>query len=98
MSRTGRDSAAVLAYEEEFATVLMASGLARMMSRVLVCLYTTDAGGLTAAELAARLENIARFLDFVSEGILRSAEQAREVLSTQGAYRGRAVRRVRVRR
>ncbi|TDC55221.1 MarR family transcriptional regulator [Actinomadura sp. KC345] len=31
---------------------------------------------------AARLENIARFLDFVSESTLRAAEQAREVLHT----------------
>ncbi|MEU8590197.1 helix-turn-helix domain-containing protein [Streptomyces sp. NPDC048664] len=31
---------------------------------------------------AARLENIARFMDFVGESILRAAEQAREVLST----------------
>ncbi|PSK88969.1 MarR family protein [Murinocardiopsis flavida] len=30
---------------------------------------------------ADRLENIARFVDFVSEGIARAAEQAREVLS-----------------
>ncbi|WUX19984.1 MarR family transcriptional regulator [Streptomyces sp. NBC_01439] len=29
---------------------------------------------------ANRLENIARFMDFVSEGITRAAEQAREVL------------------
>jgi DNA-binding transcriptional regulator GbsR (MarR family) len=127
-----------------------------MMSRVLVCLYTTDAGSLTASELvqrlqvspasiskaiaflesqdlvrrerderrreryavddelwhqstiasarslaqlveiarqgagvlgrdtpaAARLENIARYLDFVSESITRAAEQAREILYT----------------
>jgi DNA-binding transcriptional regulator GbsR (MarR family) len=32
---------------------------------------------------AARLENIARFLDFVSESITRAAEQAREVLHTK---------------
>jgi hypothetical protein len=32
---------------------------------------------------AARLENIARFLDFISESILRAAEQAREVLHTR---------------
>ncbi|WP_017624895.1 GbsR/MarR family transcriptional regulator [Nocardiopsis chromatogenes] len=32
---------------------------------------------------AARLENIARFSDFVSENILRAAEQAREVLHTK---------------
>lgn len=31
---------------------------------------------------AVRLENIARFLDFVSESIARAAEQARDILST----------------
>ncbi|QLQ35593.1 MarR family transcriptional regulator [Micromonospora robiginosa] len=31
---------------------------------------------------AARLENIARFLDFISESITRAAEQAREILRT----------------
>ncbi|MFE9257718.1 helix-turn-helix domain-containing protein [Streptomyces sp. NPDC006879] len=36
---------------------------------------------------AARLENIARFLDFISESMVRAAEQAREVLhgSVEGA-------------
>jgi DNA-binding transcriptional regulator GbsR (MarR family) len=150
----GRDARAVAEYEETFTTVLMASGLPKMISRVLTCLYTTDAGSRTAAELAARLqvspasvskaitflegqnlirrerddrrrdryvvdndvwyqsmiasahanaqvvatarqgvailgpgtpaadrlENIARFLDFVSESITRAAEQARDVL------------------
>ncbi|MEV7400439.1 helix-turn-helix domain-containing protein [Streptomyces sp. NPDC091267] len=151
----GRDAEAVREYEEEFTTVLMQSGLSnKMMSRVLVSLYTTDAGSLTASELvqrlqvspasiskavaflesqglvrrerderrreryiidddvwyqsmmasaratvqlvetarqgvgilgpdtpaAARLENIARFLDFVNESITRAAEQARDVL------------------
>ncbi|KKD03620.1 helix-turn-helix domain-containing protein [Streptomyces sp. WM6386] len=32
---------------------------------------------------AIRLENIARFLDFVSESITRAAEQARDILSTK---------------
>ncbi|MBQ0981970.1 helix-turn-helix domain-containing protein [Micromonospora sp. M61] len=32
---------------------------------------------------AARLENIARFLDFISESIVRAAEQAREVLHSR---------------
>jgi hypothetical protein len=154
---TGRDPEAVREYEEMFTTVLMGSGLPKMMARVLVCLYTTDSGGLTASELvqrlqvspasiskaitflesldlvrrerderrreryvvdedlwyqsmirsardnaqlsetarqgagilgrdtpaAARLENIARFLDFVGESIIRAAEQAREVLYTK---------------
>jgi DNA-binding transcriptional regulator GbsR (MarR family) len=148
---------AVADYEDAFTTVLMASGLNKMASRVLTCLFTTDAGSLTAAELAQRLqvspasiskaitflesqslarrerqdgrrdrylvddelfyqatiasarandqlvaiarqgvallgpetaaahrlENIARFLDFISESITRAAEQAREVLHTR---------------
>ncbi|MFD4258750.1 helix-turn-helix domain-containing protein [Streptomyces sp. NPDC058534] len=150
----GRDAEALREFEEVFTTVLMQSGLAKMMSRVLVCLTTTDSGSLTAAELVerlqvspasvskavaflesqslvrrerderrreryvvdddiwyqsmmasargtvqlvetarqgvgvlgpgtpagVRLENVARFLDFVSEGIARAAEQARDIL------------------
>ncbi|MGX5182878.1 helix-turn-helix domain-containing protein [Streptomyces avermitilis] len=153
----GRDEEAVREYEEVFTTVIMASGAPKMMSRVLACLFTTDAGSLTASELAqrlqvspasiskaiaflesqglvrrerderrreryvvdddvwyqsmmasarstaqlvetsrqgvsilgpgtpaaVRLENIARFLDFVSESIARAAEQAREILHTK---------------
>lgn len=153
----GRDPEAVRAYEEVFTTLLMQSGLPKMMSRVLTCLYTTDAGSLTASELAqrlqvspasisksitflesrdlirrerderrreryvvddelwyqsmvasaranaqlaetarqgvsilgpdtpaaARLEGIARFVDFVGESITRAAEQAREILYTK---------------
>ncbi|HYK69062.1 MAG TPA: helix-turn-helix domain-containing protein [Streptosporangiaceae bacterium] len=153
----GRNVEAVREYEETFTTVLMQSGLPKMISRVLTCLYTSDAGSLTASELVAhlqvspasvskaisflesqdlvrrerderrreryivdndvwyqamvasarsnaqvveiarqgvailgpgtpaaiRLENIARFLDFVGESITRAAEQAREVLYTK---------------
>jgi len=152
----GRDAEAVREYEEMFTTILMQSGLPKMMARVLTCLYTTDAASLTASELvqrlqvspasiskaitflesqglarrerderrreryvvdddvfyqsimasarsnallaaaarqgvsilgpdtpaAARLENIARFVDLVGESITRAAEQAREILST----------------
>ncbi|SCF20177.1 helix-turn-helix domain-containing protein [Micromonospora mirobrigensis] len=155
-SPQGRDAEALAEYEETLTTVLMASGLPKMTARVLTCLFTTDAGSLTAAGLAqrlevspasvskaigflegqslvrrerderrrdryfvddelfyqatiasarandqlvatarqgvavlgpdtpaaARLENIARFLDFISESIVRAAEQAREVLRT----------------
>ncbi|MGA5816333.1 helix-turn-helix domain-containing protein [Kitasatospora sp. NPDC094028] len=155
----GRDPEAVRAYEETFTAVLTATGMPRMMSRVMACLYMTDAGSLTAAELvqrlqvspasvskaiayldgqgmvlrerderrrerysvdddiwyrsmmasvhgtaqlvgtaregvgvlgpgtpaAERLENIARFLDFVSESIARAAEQGRQVLHTKPA-------------
>jgi DNA-binding transcriptional regulator GbsR (MarR family) len=152
----GRDAQAVAEYEESLTTVLMASGLPKMAARVLTCLFTTDAGSLTASRLAQhlqvspasiskaiaflesqslvrrerderrrdrytvddelfyqatiagarandqlvetarqgvivlgphtpaadRLENIARFLDFISESITRAAEQARAVLRT----------------
>ncbi|MBL1110056.1 helix-turn-helix domain-containing protein [Streptomyces sp. 5-8] len=153
----GRDPEAVREYEEAFTALLMQQGLPKMMSRVLTCLFTTDAGSLTASELAqrlqvspasvskaitflenqglisrerderrreryavnddiwfqsmaaaaqsnfrlaetarqgvgvlgpdtpaaVRLENIARFLDFVGESIARAAEQARDVLYTK---------------
>jgi hypothetical protein len=169
----GRDTEAVREYEEMFTSLVMQSGLPRMVSRVLVGLYTTDAGSLTAAELAqrlqvspasiskaiaflesldlvrrerdegrreryvvdddvwyqsmlrsardnaqiaatarqgidilgpgtpaaARLENIARFLDFVGDSITRAAEEARQLLTpktgeTPGddAFRSRAAR------
>ena len=153
----GRDAETVREYEETLTTVIVHSGLPKMMSRVLVCLYTTDSGSLTASELvqrlqvspasiskaitflesldlvrrerderrreryvvdddlwyqsmmrsardntqlaeaarqgvgilgpdtpaAARLDNIARYLDFVAESITHAAEQAREVLYTK---------------
>ncbi|MEU1735173.1 helix-turn-helix domain-containing protein [Streptosporangium sp. NPDC020145] len=153
----GRDAEAVREYEEEFATVFMRSGLPKMTAKALASLYATDAGSLTASELAgrlqaspasvskaiafledqglvrrerderrreryvvdddvlyqsmmasaratahlgevarqgvrvlgpgtpaaARLENIARFVTFVSESIVRAADQAREILHTK---------------
>ncbi|AWS41252.1 helix-turn-helix domain-containing protein [Streptosporangium sp. 'caverna'] len=153
----GRDAEAVREYEETLTTVFMQSGLPKMMSRVLGCIYTTDSGSITTSELvqrlqvspasiskaitflesqdlvrrqrderrreryvvdddlwyqstiasarandllvetarqgvailgpgtpaATRLENTARFLDFVTESLLRAAEQAREVLHTK---------------
>ncbi|MFF7772659.1 helix-turn-helix domain-containing protein [Streptomyces massasporeus] len=153
----GRDAEAVREYEETFTTVMMGSGMPKMMSRVMACLCMTDSGSLTASELAqrlqvspasvskavayldsqgfvrreadqgrreryivdddiwyrsmlasahaiakvvdtarqgvgilgpgtpaaVRLENIARFLDFVAESSARAAEQARDVLHTK---------------
>ena len=153
----GRDTEALRAYENTFATIFMQSGLPKMAARTLAGLYTTDAGSLTAAEIsrrlqispgsvskavafldsqglirrerderrreryvvdddvlyqsvmasarstahlgeiarqgatilgpgtpaAARLENIARFVEFVSEGIARAANQARDILHTK---------------
>ncbi|MEV4557131.1 helix-turn-helix domain-containing protein [Kitasatospora sp. NPDC049285] len=155
----GRDPEAIRAYEESFTDVMMQSGLSKIGARVLVALYTTDEGSLTASELVqrlqvspatisksvaflegqglirrerderrreryiadddvwyqatlasvranaqvvdaarqgvavlgpdtpagARLENIARYLGFVSETLARAAEQAREVLYAKPA-------------
>lgn len=153
----GRDAETVREYEETFTTILMHTGLPKMASRVLACLYITDTGSLTASELvqhlqvspasiskaitflesqglvrrerderrreryvvdddiwyqtmmasaranaplveiarqgvgilgpgtpaAHRLENMARFVDFISESMIRAAEQGREVLHTK---------------
>jgi DNA-binding transcriptional regulator GbsR (MarR family) len=144
-------------YEELFTTLFMQSGLPKMTSRVLVSLYTTDTGSLTASELVqrlqvspasiskamtlleglglirrelderrreryivdddvfyqstiasaeslaqladtarqgvnvlgpdtpagTRLENVARFMDFVGESFTRAVEQARDILYTK---------------
>ncbi|MFJ2770772.1 helix-turn-helix domain-containing protein [Streptomyces sp. NPDC087300] len=51
----GRDAEAVRAYAEEFAALMVATGLPRMAARVLARLVTTDSGSLTASELVAGL-------------------------------------------
>ncbi|MGW0753072.1 MarR family transcriptional regulator [Streptomyces sp. NPDC002587] len=52
----GRDPEAVLELEEQFTAMMVGTGLPRMTARVLTCLYVTDGGSLTAAELAQRLQ------------------------------------------
>jgi DNA-binding transcriptional regulator GbsR (MarR family) len=159
----GRNAEAIREYQESFTALLLEQGLPKMTARVLTCLFTTDAGSMTAAELArqlqispasvskavaflesqglvgrerderrreryvvdndvwyrsmiasaasharfaqtarqgaevlgadapaaVRLENIARFMDFVGESITRAANQAREVLTTDDPHRRR---------
>jgi DNA-binding transcriptional ArsR family regulator len=51
----GRPTEVVRGFVDQFAALLAATGLPRMTARVFVCLLTADAGGLTAAELVARL-------------------------------------------
>ncbi|MDX6740792.1 GbsR/MarR family transcriptional regulator [Actinocorallia sp. A-T 12471] len=155
----GRDAEAVREFEERLTTILMVSGLPKMMARVMACLYVTDSGSLTASELAqrlkvspasvskaitfldnldlvrrerderrreryvvdddlwyqamissarsndefvsaaregvtvlgpgtpaaTRLENAARFLDYVTESLIRAAEKSRAILSSKPA-------------
>ncbi|WP_431930021.1 MarR family transcriptional regulator [Nonomuraea jabiensis] len=54
-SSHGRDPQAVQNLTESFATLLEQQGMPRMAARVLACLYITDSGTLTAAELVQRL-------------------------------------------
>ncbi|NRQ37545.1 helix-turn-helix domain-containing protein [Nonomuraea sp. NN258] len=54
-SSHGRDPRAVQDLTESFATLLEQQGMPRMTARVLACLYVTDSGTLTAAELVQRL-------------------------------------------
>ncbi|MFE6055417.1 MarR family transcriptional regulator [Kitasatospora sp. NPDC056446] len=51
----GRDPAAVEEYATQLADLLANLGMPRMVGRVLGCLYVTDCGSLTAAELVQRL-------------------------------------------
>jgi predicted transcriptional regulator len=51
-----RDNAAVARFVEDLASALMEMGVPRMPARVFAALLTTDAGRLTAAELAASLQ------------------------------------------
>ncbi|MCX4674335.1 helix-turn-helix domain-containing protein [Streptomyces sp. NBC_01433] len=52
---SGRDPATIRAYEDRFATMMIATGLPRTAARVLACLVTAPSGARTAAELAQRL-------------------------------------------
>lgn len=51
----GCDTEAVAEFEETFTTVPVASGLTKMAARVLTSPFTTDAGSLTASQLAQPL-------------------------------------------
>ncbi len=72
----GRDAEAVREYEESMTTLLMQQGLPKMMARVLTCLYTTDAGSVTASYLARHLQvspaSISKAVTFLeSQGLIR---------------------------
>ena len=51
----GRDPQAVQDLTESFTALLEQQGLPRMVARVLTCLYITDSGTLTSADLVKRL-------------------------------------------
>jgi DNA-binding transcriptional ArsR family regulator len=72
----GRQAEAVREYEETFTTVMMRSGMPKMMSRVMACLCITDEGALTAAELVQRLQvspaSVSKAITFLDgQGLVR---------------------------
>jgi DNA-binding CsgD family transcriptional regulator len=78
----GRDAEAVREYEETFTTLLMPQGLPKMTARVLTCLFTTDAGSLTASELVQRLQvspaSVSKAIAFLeSQGLVRRERDER---------------------
>lgn len=78
----GRDAEAVREFEELFTTVMMGSGMPKMMSRVMVCLTITDSGSLTASELVERLQvsppSISKAIAFLeSQGFVRRERDER---------------------
>ncbi|MEU5973934.1 helix-turn-helix domain-containing protein [Streptomyces sp. NPDC047315] len=52
---TAPDPAEAGAFREQFTEMMVATGLPRMVARVLTALFTTDSGSLTAAELVRGL-------------------------------------------
>ncbi|MFD9031927.1 helix-turn-helix domain-containing protein [Streptomyces sp. NPDC059567] len=78
----GRDAEEVRAYEETFTTVMMASGMPKMMARVMACLTLTDTGSLTASELVQRLQispaSVSKAIAFLdSQGMVRRERDER---------------------
>lgn len=51
----GRDPRVVREFEERFTALMVGTGLPGMTARILACLYATDTGSLTVAELVQRL-------------------------------------------
>ncbi|MGG7569567.1 helix-turn-helix domain-containing protein [Streptomyces sirii] len=72
----GRDPQAVQDFTESYTALLVQQGLPQMAARVLVCLYITDSGALTAADLVQRLRvspaSVSHAVTFLEQqGILR---------------------------
>ena len=72
----GRDPQAVQDFTESFTDLLDQQGMPRMIARVLACLYITDSGTLTAADLVERLSispaSVSHAVTFLEQqGLLR---------------------------
>jgi hypothetical protein len=84
----GRDPEAVRAFVDRFSSLMAQTGLSRMASRVLVCLFVTDSGTLTAAELVRRLgvspASISKAVGYLDE--LDLVRRQREALGRRERY------------
>jgi DNA-binding Lrp family transcriptional regulator len=72
----GRDPQALQDVEESFLAMLVQSGVPRMMARILTCLYLTDTGSMTAADLVRRLHvspaSVSKAVGFLEQhGLIR---------------------------
>jgi DNA-binding transcriptional regulator GbsR (MarR family) len=76
----GRDPEAVRGFVEHFATLMAETGLSRMAARVFTCLFTTDSGTLTAAELVRYLRvspaSVSKAIGYLEELELVRRERA----------------------
>ncbi|MGW2157597.1 helix-turn-helix domain-containing protein [Nonomuraea sp. NPDC001699] len=76
----GRAAEAVQDFRERFAAVLGRAGIPSMMSRVLACLYATDTGSLTSAELVQQLRvspaSISKAIGYLEKRELIQRERA----------------------
>jgi DNA-binding transcriptional regulator GbsR (MarR family) len=83
-----RDPAAVRAFVDQFSARMAETGLSRMASRVLVCLFATDSGTLTAAELARDLRvspaSVSKAVGYLEE--LALVRREREVRGRRERY------------
>ncbi|MFC9813676.1 helix-turn-helix domain-containing protein [Streptomyces virginiae] len=77
----GRDPGAVRDFTDSFTELLVQQGLPRMAARVLMCLYVTDSGALTAAELVQRLRvspaSVSHAVAFLEQQGMLSRQRAR---------------------
>ncbi|WP_440902300.1 GbsR/MarR family transcriptional regulator, partial [Actinosynnema sp.] len=77
----GRDARAVDEFEESLAALFAQQGLPKMTAGVLECLYATDTGSVTAADLVRRLRvspaSVSKAVAFLeSQGLIRRERDA----------------------
>ncbi|MGH4029956.1 MarR family transcriptional regulator [Actinomycetota bacterium Odt1-20B] len=87
----GRDPDQVRAFTEEFADLMVQTGVPRMAARVLSSLFTADSGSLTSAELVQRLRvspaSVSKAIGYLEGLALVRREREREPRHRRETYR-----------